>query len=173
MLASSAVDMQLGVDGHKPSDCVPYMSCTPSCQSTILNRVQLRSKRRQTGSRGFSAGTYSRLCDQCRFSPNLGRGAAPKVNKAPRTPTLTLRSTTSLQYHERQAPRLRVQSSTQLDLPAVTGDNLQSRGPACPAVDRPAHKACACVQCRHHGFAVGQHVCKWFMFSLSLMGCMP
>ena len=29
MLASSAVDMQLGVDGHKPSDGKPYMSCTP------------------------------------------------------------------------------------------------------------------------------------------------
>lgn len=29
-------------------------------------------------------------------TPNLGRGAAPNVNNAPRTPTLTLRRTTSL-----------------------------------------------------------------------------
>lgn len=35
MLASSAVEIQFGVEGHSPSEGVPYMSCTPARRQQI------------------------------------------------------------------------------------------------------------------------------------------
>lgn len=43
-------------------------------------------------------------CFGLMLSPNFGLGAAPKVNKAPKTPTLTLRRTTSLQHQGHELP---------------------------------------------------------------------
>ncbi len=111
--------MQFGVDGQSPRDGVPYMSCTPE-PKLLLQSKQLSSKRSvmQYSSvqnckwqlmcqAPFGKHNCKKLliCSMCstllQSIPSLGGlGAAPNVNRAPRTPTFMLRRTSSLQNAE-------------------------------------------------------------------------
>ena len=105
MLASSAVEIQFGVEGHSPSEGVPYMSCTPARRQQIApssdNSTVVRFLKRPADDElqevlMLSQTAESRaMCTAC-VPSFCGLGAAPNVNRAPRTPTFTLCNTSSL-----------------------------------------------------------------------------
>ena len=106
MLASSAVEMQFGVEGHSPSEGVPYMSCTPARRQQIVpssNSVKtavrfLKCPADDELQEVFMLSQTAKahaMCTAC-VPSFCGLGAAPNVNRAPRTPTFTLCNTSSL-----------------------------------------------------------------------------
>ncbi len=106
MLASSAVEIQFGVEGHSPSDGVPYKSCTPERRQQIgsssnsinavvgLLKCPADDKLQEVVKLSQTAESHA-MCTAC-VPSFCGLGAAPNVNRAPRTPMFTLCNTSSL-----------------------------------------------------------------------------